>query len=54
MGADVEIMVVDREILLGKRQFQGFAPAEAYDYESLILDHYRYVPRAGAEECSSL
>lgn len=54
MGADVEIMVVDREILLGKRHFQGFVPPDAYDYESLVLNHYRYVPRSSAEDCTSL
>lgn len=54
MGSDAEIMVVDREVLLGERHFQGFAPADAYDYESLILGNYRYVPRSEAEEQTSL
>jgi predicted NUDIX family phosphoesterase len=54
MDADAEIMVVDREILLEERNFQGFIPAGACDYESFILDHYRYVPRSEAEECPAL
>lgn len=54
MGSDAEIMVVDRKVLLGGRRFQGFAPADAYDYESLILKRYRYVPRSEAEERPSL
>lgn len=54
MSAHGEIMVVDRETLLGKRPFQGFVPADAYDYESLILDHYRCVPRSEAEDRPAL
>ena len=48
------IMVVGREALLGERPFQGFSPAAAYDYESLILKGYRYAPRAEAEENPAL
>jgi predicted NUDIX family phosphoesterase len=54
MGSDAEIMVVDREILFGRRQFQGFAPDDTCDYESLILENYRYVPRSEAEDCPLL
>jgi predicted NUDIX family phosphoesterase len=48
------IMVVEREALLGERPFQGFSPAAACDYESLILKGYRYAPRAEAEENPAL
>jgi predicted NUDIX family phosphoesterase len=48
------IMVIGREALLGERPFQGFSPAAACDYESLILRGYRYEPRARAEEDPSL
>jgi predicted NUDIX family phosphoesterase len=47
-------MVVERGALLDERPFQGFSPAPSYDYESLILKHYRYAPRADAEEDPSL
>ncbi|MCX6357514.1 MAG: hypothetical protein NT045_06545 [Candidatus Aureabacteria bacterium] len=49
MGA-TEIMVVEREQLLRERPFQGFSPADAYDYESLMLRHYHYTPRRLAEQ----
>lgn len=49
MDRGAEIMVVGRDTLLGARPFQGFSPAGAYDYESLILKNYRYTPRQGAE-----
>ena len=48
------IMVVGREALLAGRPFQGFSPASAFDYESLILRNYRYEPRGAAEEDPSL
>lgn len=53
-AADRTIMVVGREALLGGRPFQGFSPAPAFDYESLILRNYRYEPREAAEEDPSL
>jgi len=49
-----EIMVVERDALLGTRPFQGFSPAAAHDYESIILSRYRYALRSEAEENPSL
>jgi predicted NUDIX family phosphoesterase len=54
MARASEIMVVARGLLLGERPFQGFSPAGAYDYESLILKNCRYVPRDKAEENPAL
>lgn len=48
------IMVVDRELLLGRSPFQGFLPAGRQDYETLILENFRYEPRAAVEEDPTL
>jgi predicted NUDIX family phosphoesterase len=44
------IMVVEREILLGNDSFQGFRPQNQTDYESRILDNFKYMKRGLAEE----
>jgi len=44
-----EIMVVERDLLLGEKTFQGFLPADRFDYESIILKNYHYAPRRAAE-----
>ncbi len=44
-----EIMVVERDAILGEKPFQGFSPAAGYDYESLALKNYRYEQREEAE-----
>ncbi|MCX6340272.1 MAG: NUDIX domain-containing protein [Candidatus Aureabacteria bacterium] len=54
MSKGQEIMVVERDLLLRERPFQGFSPAGAYDYESLILKNYRYAPRGNVEDNPAL
>ena len=49
MNCAAEIMVVERDLLLAERPFQGFSPAAGYDYESLVLKNYRYEQREEAE-----
>jgi len=48
-ASDRMIMVVDRSTLFAEEYFQGFAPAAAHDYQSLIRDHYFYELRDKAE-----
>lgn len=50
MARASEVMVVERDVLLGERSFQGFSPAAAYDYESIILRSSRYAPRRNVEQ----
>jgi len=47
---DQMIMVVKKEILLGANYFQGFRLANEFDYESVILNNFKYVKRGDAEE----
>ncbi len=44
------IMVVKREILLGKNYFEGFRPRNEVDYESIILNNFKYIKRGLAEK----
>ena len=41
-ASERKIMVVDRSTLFADQYFQGFAPARAHDYQTLIQDHYFY------------
>ncbi|MHA1873279.1 MAG: NUDIX domain-containing protein [Candidatus Heimdallarchaeaceae archaeon] len=50
MKSEKLIMVVEREILLGDESFQGFKPQNQIDYESRILDNFKYMKRGLAEE----
>jgi predicted NUDIX family phosphoesterase len=54
MARTSQIMVVARRLLLDGRPFQGFSPAGAHDYESIILKNYRYVLRTEAEKNPAL
>lgn len=47
---DQMIMVVKKEILLGANYFQGFRLSNEFDYESIILNNFKYVRRGDAEE----
>ena len=40
--SDRKIMVIDRSTLFSDGYFQGFAPAEEIDYESVIQENYFY------------
>jgi predicted NUDIX family phosphoesterase len=44
------IMVVERATLFRERSFTGFLPAEANDYEALIIANATYRPREHAEK----
>ncbi|MBW3010883.1 NUDIX domain-containing protein [Candidatus Woesearchaeota archaeon] len=49
---DQQIMVVPREILFAPSQqnlFEGFRPADDFDYERRILRDYRFIRRGDAE-----
>ncbi|MFA5061499.1 MAG: NUDIX domain-containing protein [Candidatus Pacearchaeota archaeon] len=50
MKSEKLIMVVERKILLGNESFQGFKPQNQIDYESRILDNFKYMKRGLAEE----
>ena len=43
-------MVVPREVLLGRDYFEGFRGGGEVDYESRILNNYKYQLRDQAEE----
>lgn len=47
---DKLIMVVEREILFAQKYFQGFIPAEDFDYESLILNNFEWMKRSVVEQ----
>jgi len=47
---DQIIMVVRRDRLFLKDDFQGFRPASKVNYESRILDHFAWMRRGNAEE----
>lgn len=50
MKSEKLIMVVPREILLGNESFQGFRPQDQIDYESRILDNFKFMKRGLAEK----
>jgi predicted NUDIX family phosphoesterase len=46
-----EIMVVERKILLsGDNYFEGFRPKGKINYESIILNNFKWMERSSAEE----
>ena len=47
---DQEIIVVARETLFAEKYFQGFIPAKDFDFESVILNNFKYERRGNAEE----
>lgn len=51
---DQIIAVVPRIELFRDFEFQGFLPADKYDFEAVVRGHMRYVPRALAEKDASL
>ncbi len=42
-------MVVKREILFGKKLFDGFLPASEFDFESVILSNFTWMSKDKAE-----
>jgi predicted NUDIX family phosphoesterase len=53
MSRDKEILVIKRGKLFADRQFQGFLPADDFDYYNLILDNYEWQARDKVERDNS-
>ncbi len=51
---DKHIVVVPRAELFSELSFQGFLPAEEYDFETRVRQHLAYTMRAAAETDPSL
>lgn len=49
-----EALVVSRDVLFGKKYFEGFLPVLEYDYVSLILKYFKYHARGDELENDSL